>query len=190
MRTSKAVSTISYNSEEFLKQKLDELMSEGVIEFYAFIKHKAEEDEENDHIHLYMQPMRYINTEVLLDRFIENDASNNRCFRCICMKTSKFDDWYLYAKHDRVYLSSKGQRRIYHYEEKDFYTSDALWLLEMVRIINRGELELLSKVVNAYKNRISFETLVVNYEIPISRYRICEDLYNRLANCKIEELDI
>ena len=39
MRTSKPFSTISYNTEDYLTAKLDELVTTRKIEFYAFIEH-------------------------------------------------------------------------------------------------------------------------------------------------------
>ena len=45
MNTRNPISTISYNSMLFLKAKLDELVNAKVIQFYAFIFHKGEDDE-------------------------------------------------------------------------------------------------------------------------------------------------
>lgn len=45
MRTSKPISTISYNTLPFLKEKLDDLVNNQVLEFYFFIWHHAEDDE-------------------------------------------------------------------------------------------------------------------------------------------------
>ena len=43
MKTTKACSTISYNSLDFLKDKLDQLVQRRYISFYAFVKHYAED---------------------------------------------------------------------------------------------------------------------------------------------------
>ena len=55
MRTSKTISTISYNTKDFLEFKLMELMDSGDISDWFFIQHFAEEDEKKDHIHLWVK---------------------------------------------------------------------------------------------------------------------------------------
>ena len=42
MQTSKPMSTISYNSEKFLKSQLDYLLRSHVIDYYMYIKHIGE----------------------------------------------------------------------------------------------------------------------------------------------------
>lgn len=59
MTTIKALSTISYNSEDFLKGKLNELCANGYIDFWYYIKHIGEYDvasntADKDHIHVYL----------------------------------------------------------------------------------------------------------------------------------------
>ena len=45
MKTRRDISTISYNSTEFLIDKLDDYMDRHIISYYMFIEHKPEEDE-------------------------------------------------------------------------------------------------------------------------------------------------
>ena len=74
MQTCKPISTISYNSEEFLKSVLDNLVRTHVIDFYMYIKHIGEIDlfgeQEKDHIHLFLIPNKRINTADL-EQFVE-----------------------------------------------------------------------------------------------------------------------
>ena len=48
MKTSKPISTISYNSEEYLKSKLDYLVKNNTVEFWFYVKHLGEYDKETN----------------------------------------------------------------------------------------------------------------------------------------------
>ena len=67
MNTRSPISTISYNTVDFLKLKLDELIASKTISFYMFIKHEPEIDDLKPHIHLYIEPNRQLDTMVLTD---------------------------------------------------------------------------------------------------------------------------
>ena len=75
MKTSKPVSTISFNSEAYLRGKLRELTAAGVLEFWAYIRHDPEPDEVGDeaggkqHFHVYMEPAKMIQTTDLRAAF-------------------------------------------------------------------------------------------------------------------------
>lgn len=123
MRTSKYISTISYNTPEFLEFKLNQLLCDGIIEYWMYIKHYPEEDETKEHIHLYVQPNCMIDTVKLGLEFVElcNDPLP---LKCIFWKKSDPDHWILYDQHYADYLASKGESRIYHYSKSDFRYSD------------------------------------------------------------------
>lgn len=134
MRTSKAISTISYNSVNFLRLKLDELKNAGTISFWAFIKHKGEpksdEAGRKDHIHLYVQPSKMLQTDDLQKYlaepnpdYHEGEDEKKRTLGCIMFRASKFSDWYEYSIHDPSYLASKGLERQFHYKREQIYTS-------------------------------------------------------------------
>ena len=125
MRTSKPCSTISYNTAEFLTRKLNDLIKRGHIDFWCFIEHEPEEDEEKKHKHLYIFPSTLIDTNQLREELKENDVNNPlKPLGCMPFQSSKFADWYLYVVHDSSYLSSKGQARKYHYKDDDIIRSD------------------------------------------------------------------
>lgn len=56
MKTTRPIATISFNTEAYLRLKLDELIKAKKITFYAYIPHRKEEDENKDHIHLFLEP--------------------------------------------------------------------------------------------------------------------------------------
>lgn len=126
MRTSKPISTISYNTPEYLKSKLDELVRNHTISDYMYIQHHAEADERKDHIHLWLKPNKLLDTMDLQDHFKELDLNNPTAkpLGCIDFETSKTDDWILYGMHLEPYLASKGQSREYHYTKDDFVYND------------------------------------------------------------------
>ena len=127
MRTSKAIATISFNTPAYLRQKLEELKKAGKLSFWAFIVHKPEDDEggKKEHIHLYAEPSKMIQTDDLKEELKELDPSNpSKPLGCISWVSSKFDPWYLYALHDKRYLATKSQSRQYHYQHEDIESSD------------------------------------------------------------------
>lgn len=127
MQTSKAISTISYNSEEFLISKLEELKRQHIIDFYMLIKHTGEIDmfgeKEKDHFHVFIIPNKRINTSYLDDIFIE-PVPDNKPLKCISWNVSKSDDWILYCLHDENYLKIKMETRQIHYTYGDIKSSD------------------------------------------------------------------
>lgn len=129
MHTQKACSTISYNTEGYLKTVLDRLIDKHVLEFYMFIKHIGEVDNltgviEKDHIHLFIKPNKRIDTMELQELLKEPDPNHELPLGCIDFVPSKPDDFILYCLHDKVYLKSKLEIRQYEYEYKDFVVSN------------------------------------------------------------------
>ena len=125
MRTSKPISTISYNSQEFLVTKLDELVKNHKICDYIFINHFAEEDESKNHIHLWIKPNTLLDTMDLQKFLTElNPAEPQKPFKCIDFRASSIDDWILYSQHFEPYLASKGECREFHYTKDDFIFCD------------------------------------------------------------------
>lgn len=125
MRTSKPIATISYNSQEFLVQKLDELMRNHKISDYMFINHYAEIDERKNHIHLWIKPNTLIDTMDIQKFLTELDINNpTKPLKCIDFRLSKTDDWILYCQHYAPYLATKNESREFHYSKDDFVYAD------------------------------------------------------------------
>lgn len=121
MKTTKPISTISYNHQEYLVNVLDDLMKSKIIEFYIFIPHLPDEDEKKPHIHVYVEPAKLLQTMDLVPMFKEPNPKEPR--GVLQFHLSKFVDWYLYGLHDKRYLALKGQSRIHHYQDSDFVSS-------------------------------------------------------------------
>lgn len=126
MRTSKPISTISYNSLPFLKSKLDELVTNHKICDYMYISHHAEADEKKDHIHLWIKPNTLLDTMDIQSFLHELDPNNpTKPLKCIDFRlTHDTDEWILYCQHFAPYLASKGEAREYHYKKEDFFFHD------------------------------------------------------------------
>lgn len=143
MNTSKPIATISFNSEPFLLSKLNELVDNRTISFYALIFHFGEpsefEDTLKDHFHVYAEPNRRIDTMALGDEFKEPVSTSAIPLNCLPFWSSRFPDWYYYILHDPIYLARKGQSRYYIYQQEDIITSDKEYLIEKVNSINPFE---------------------------------------------------
>lgn len=138
MKTSKKLSTISFNSIDFLENKLKELLQRHVIRSFFYISHHAEEDTKKDHIHVLIEPATTIETEQLKDLF--NEPVKDRPLEplgCLPWQTTKdFGDWYLYAIHDIDFLLDKGQYKKYHYKKENVIASDNDYLDYLINDIN------------------------------------------------------
>lgn len=125
MRTKKPFSTISYNSDEFLKARLDELHDKHIIYDYMFINHLPEQDETKKHKHVYICPNTMIDTMDFQKLFTEVDFEHELPLKCIQFRSSKIDHWILYALHNKQYLTIMcHQERKYHYNKEDIIYCD------------------------------------------------------------------
>lgn len=122
-------STISYNSSVFLQARLNELIEQNVITFWAYIKHKGETSAsgeiEKDHIHLYMEFCQNFPLCVFYDFMSEQDVEHpDKPLKCMGLRKSDFYNWVWYGIHNASYLQSKNEIREYHYELTDIVSSD------------------------------------------------------------------
>lgn len=133
MLTSNPISTISYNSENFLKTVLTNLENQRIIDEWYFIHHKGETDfytgeREKDHFHVYCMPCRRLDTDALRDHFKELDPNNPKPLGVMPFRSSKLNDWIMYAVHDEYYLRTKGEVKEYSYSWKEIkgYDDEAI----------------------------------------------------------------
>lgn len=173
MRTSKPFSTISYNSDKFLKLKLNELVTAGKISFWCAIRHKAEIDEKKDHLHVYINPSRMFQTDDLKGFLAEPDPNNLELpFTCITARSSKtFDDWALYVLHDKRYLASKGQSRTHHYSRDAFFCSDTYELDCLFNEIDMLKYTVYQTIIDFINEGKSFQQLLITGQVPIQQVR-------------------
>lgn len=181
MRTSKPVATISYNSPAYLELKLEELRRAGRVSEWYYIRHKAEDDEKKDHIHLYVVPSKMLQTDDLVAYFMEPDpASPTKPLTCPRWVSSKFGDWYLYSVHDPAYLASKGQTRKYHYSRSDFKAYDQDALDESIRDIDLTTLTAVQRMQEAMAVGLTFGEYLKVGGVPIAAVRAYEHAWQLL----------
>lgn len=106
MATQRPISTISYNSESFLIEKLQRLFDAHIIQAWQYIFHKGE-DGDKDHIHLRIEPNKRIDPMELTEMFKEFEKGKDKPLGVRPWRPSKEEDWFLYAVHDSDYLSLK-----------------------------------------------------------------------------------
>lgn len=126
MATQKPISTISYNTESFLIEKLQSLFDAHIIQAWQFITHKGE-DGDKDHIHVRIEPNKRIDPMELTEMFKEYEKGKDKPLGVRPWRQSKEEDWFMYAVHDSDYLSLKyggGERgEKLPYDWKDINTS-------------------------------------------------------------------
>ena len=169
MLTIKPFSTISYNTPEFLKKVLDDMVKRGVLDFYAFIQHFPEDDETKKHIHLFCIPSMRIDTCSWCEEFLELEKDNTKPLGVIRPRSSKFIDWYLYAIHDRDYLITKFETRKYHYSDEDIIVSDIDYFNELKHTSYLNTQTRQTKILGMLSQGVDLNSLIVDGVIPIQQ---------------------
>lgn len=103
--TAKPISTIAYNTEAFIKRKLEALFNAGIIEDYRYIFHYGE-DGDKDHFHMYIVPNRRLDTVKLRLEFNEIQTEDDKPLGCMPFRSSKNGHWIMYVIHDPEYLKA------------------------------------------------------------------------------------
>lgn len=187
MRTTKPISTISFNTESYLRLKLDELRKAKRISFWAFINHKPEDDEggKKYHFHVYVEPSKMLQTDDLSDELREFDPiCPDKPLACLSWNSSKFDHWYLYALHDKRYLASKGQTRRFHYEHDDIFASDADDLLAKARSIDLLGLSPFQDMIDAIDHGFTWDEYFSRGTVPFPQVRNFESAWYSLVRSR------
>ena len=183
MRTSKPFSTISYNTDKFLKAMLDELIAKRKIEFYAFIEHLPEDDETKAHKHLLIVPNGAIDTDQVQEYLTELDPEKpDKPLGCIMFRSSKFGDWYLYVLHDTGYLAQKGQSRTFHYKPDEITVSDKDYFNELRHTIDYTPYNRFMQIRQFAEDGLAFAELVAMGIIPPQQVAGWEKTYNLLLS--------
>lgn len=192
MRTTKPISTISFNSSAYLELKLNELLKAGKISFWAFIEHSPEDDEGGNkiHHHVYIEPAKMLQTDDIKSELKEFDPTHPaKPLGCLTFKSSKFADWYMYGLHDIRYLASKSQSRKYHYLHDDFITSDDDDFLFKARTIDRIALSPYAAMSDAQSQGITFEEYFSRGTIPLPQLALFEKAWYLLLDAHTNRND-
>lgn len=184
VRTTKPISTISFNSTAYLTLKLEEFRRAGRISFWALIPHKPEDDEagKKPHHHVYVEPSKMLQTDDLKNDLKEFDPQRpDKPLGCLTFTSSKFDHWYLYALHDPRYLASKGQERKFHYEHDDIASSDEDDLLYKARMIDVLSLSPYADMQDAILHGVTWDQYFSRGTVPIPQIRQFQEAWYTLT---------
>lgn len=183
MRTSKPISTISYNSDTFLKNKIEEWKNSGFIEFGMWIRHQPDEDNKKSHCHVYLQPAKLIQTMDLENDSIELDPQNiDKPFKMISFRVSKESDWLLYAIHDKIYLNEKGLQRNVFYSFDDVQSTCDDTLNDIISRLSderKGKIEY--RILDMIDRGLTFSQIVRSGLIPIRFMSSAKIMYESLS---------
>lgn len=183
-RSIKPLSTISYNSPRFLKAKLDELIKNGTLDFYCYILHHGESLDdgsvEKDHYHVYLVPGEALDKRQLRQFFIEFYKKEKLPRGFMPMQNSSWTDWYLYGLHDKEYLDAKGQKRDYHYTDKDMQRSDDTFYWDQVHRIDRTKINPLGAVIQAAQSGMTFQEFVTSCPLSLLQVRSAQFIFEQV----------
>jgi hypothetical protein len=185
VRTTKPISTISFNSANYLRSRLNELVKAKKLSFWAFITHKPEDDEggKKEHHHVYAEPAKMLQTDDLREYLKEFDpARPDKPKGCLKWTSSKFDSWYLYALHDKRYLASKGESRKFHYLHDDIQASDDDDLLMMSRQIDLVSLSPYADMQDAIEHGLTFAQYFKRGTVPLPQIKAFQTAWEMLAS--------
>lgn len=155
MKTSKPIATISYNTMDFLDNLLPMLVEEGIVYEYYYIPHIGEYGDK-DHIHLFINLVKSIDTNDLRGRFTEpNELWYEKDLGCMPFVKSDFDNWLLYSLHDETYLMLKKEVKFEHYTIDDISSNTEYNLGNCYRdafnkICNTDDISILDKLHSGY----------------------------------------
>ncbi len=190
MKTRLPISTISYNSPEFLKIKLQELTAARIISEWNFIQHEPEDDEGGKrlHIHLWLIPAKTVQTEDLIAEMLEPDPEKpDKPRKCLPFRVSKnFGDWYLYGIHDRAYLAMKAESRRYHYTIEDMATSDEDQLNCRVHEIDMFEKSSWKMLEAFMKEGLTFAEVFQRGAVPVQQFAQYRAAYEYMVTSRTD----
>lgn len=191
MKTSKPISTVSFNTPVFLYGRLADLVRAGVLSWWVAVPHLSEDDEggKKDHIHLYCEPSRLLQTDDLCSEFLEFDpARPDKPLSVLRWQLSKFDDWVLYGLHDVSYLASKGLTKKYHYDYDDLVSSDPDTLLYRFRSVNVLAVTPIRRLIQYADKGLSFSELLALGVVPVPQVRQYREVYDLLLGLSARRL--
>lgn len=182
MRTRNAVSTISYNSDEFLERKLNNMVRCHQLQYWAYFNHKAEDNEKRDHKHLFLLPDHIVDTASLQDELCELHPDGT-LDTCKLFRPSKWGDWYFYGLHDPAYLSchyDNDKPKKFRYQASDLVCSDTDIRQALDETINYSELLSPSlKVVREHAEAgIPIQDFLRLFPVKKSEVRYIKEIYS------------
>lgn len=196
MATQKPISTVSYNTEPFLKEQLEKWVKAHIIQSFQYICHKGE-DGDKDHIHLRLEPNKKLDPMDLTEQLREFEKGKDKPLGVRPWRPSKEEDWYLYVVHDPIYLKlkygggEKGEKIPYKWQDikaSEFYDVEVAFIrakaylehtsVNMASKLKKGEepIDLIMQGENPYMVGAITRLLASN-----DYTRVCDELQRTLS---------
>lgn len=185
MATSKPISSISFNTLDFLLLRLQDLLERGYISYFCLISHHGEYSSSDevlgkDHFHVLLEPNKPLDLLKTQIHFTE-PLPGKLPLRCLPFRKASLMDWYLYSAHYPDYLKSKQLEREFTYSVSDFISSDLDWFHhEWVAALSEFKNGTWFRLLNAAENHVPFPKLVSEGVIPVSQIRNAQITYDIL----------
>jgi len=194
-RSSCVASTISYNTEPFLRDTLHSLVKAGKIAFAAWAFHKFEGDEASkDHFHVYVEPITTLDYRKVKDDFQEMDLlhPSQKPLGVQFFRYSVWDHWYFYAYHDEEYIRylvdrGKTKPKKYFYDPGIIQATDEDELRSRVYSARRPiddskqTIGILRQAVNSGR---PFDELVDSGLVPLSQMFAVKEAYGLIMRAR------
>ena len=189
MRVTRPVSSISYNTEQFLIKKLNHLLKLCYLSYWEFIPHKADVDTKKPHIHLYCVPSKTLDLKTFQDEFNEFDPLNpEHDLKCMPFRVSNsYGDWYWYGLHDKDYLKAKMMSRNCYYSDSDIRSSDIdfheVLVSEnpLINFANLSDIGLREWVFECVSTGSSLQYCLTGAKVPLGKVQSVIAFYNALS---------
>ena len=193
MKTIRPISSVTWNTEEFLQKILNKLVDDHVIAFWFYVFHLPESNEKKEHFHLYLEPDCRVDTNDIRQYFEEipsKDSKEKDIIRPLPFEKSNFDNAYLYFTHNKLYLNSKGFYKQY-YNYTDVKSSDEFFLQEKVGLIDFYKIQgsRVNRIKDGILHGISFEDMVMTSLIPAQQINQYQKVYDILKYKLFEKND-
>lgn len=196
-QTTNPLGFISYNTETFLQNKLNELLNNDCISFWSYIKHKGELNNEilkreKEHYHVRIVPKQSIKINSLKDEFKEFVNINTEPLGIYIgienQNDSIFGFWYLYAIHDKKFLNSRGMKKEFiDYNPNDIITSNQQTLLYLISNIDYNTIYHDYNMKLYAKDGKRFSDLLDENLLQPSDYNIYNNLLKAYHNKSIDD---
>lgn len=186
MKTRRAISTISFNSPEWLRAVLERLVEAGVIEYAHWVPHAPEADEKKAHAHVYLQPGHALDTTALRHEFEEPEPGESVPRGTLPFCPAKFQDWYLYGIHDPSYLESKGLTRQHIYTSENVQSTCPDLLNEQASTIDQLKFKTAFHLRRMASQFSTWDDVLLSGVVPIPQYTYWHSYYQALL-CKRSE---
>lgn len=189
----KYFTNISYNTDEFLKNTLIDLVKSNILMWAAFIPHEADVDTKKAHKHIVLLPAKQsFDPSKVYNLFLEPDLSDTskpplgvtQIWHTTPEKHES--DLFLYDIHDKVYLDFKGLVRThYDYPIASWWSTDPDYIDEVYARVQYPVCDSLESFIARLESDkvqhdgeiYSFLHYVKKGYIPVNRYNQYKDIY-------------